>query len=153
MFDKNHTGEILLNIQILCFSLLISSQKLLSERALEWPLKMAVWWEGLIHCNFGIGSATPKKAAEQWAWIENTLAKSTATYLLVAGHFPVWSIAEHGPTDCLVEKLKPLLEDHDVTAYLSGHDHNLQVNIMQVLFKNILKTHPHTNSTPILITS
>ena len=72
------------------------------------------------------GTETPLKAAQQWSWIEETLVKSTADYLLVAGHYPVWSIAEHGPTQCLVESLKPLLEKYHVTAYLSGHDHNLQ---------------------------
>ena len=64
---------------------------------------------------------------QQWTWIEDTLRSSTAHYLLVGGHYPVWSVAEHGPTQCLVDRLKPLLEKYHVTAYISGHDHNLQV--------------------------
>ena len=45
----------------------------------------------------------------------------------MAGHHPVLSAGVHGNTQYLESKLKPLLEDNDVTAYLSGHDHNLQV--------------------------
>lgn len=36
------------------------------------------------------------------------------------------SICEHGPTTCLIEKLKPLLVYHEVAAYLNGHDHCAQ---------------------------
>ncbi|NWT13228.1 PPA5 phosphatase, partial [Vireo altiloquus] len=33
---------------------------------------------------------------------------------------------QHGPTPCLLRLLRPLLRRHRVTAYLCGHDHNLQ---------------------------
>lgn len=62
--------------------------------------------------------------------LENELREISETekvdYLIVAGHFPVWSIASHGPTKCLVDNLRPLLHKFNVSAYLSGHDHNLQ---------------------------
>ncbi|KAL3870035.1 hypothetical protein ACJMK2_042652 [Sinanodonta woodiana] len=72
------------------------------------------------------GPADNIVAEDQWNWIEKQLMNSTAEYLIVAGHFPVYSIAEHGPTQCLVDRLRPLLQKYQVTTYLSGHDHNLQ---------------------------
>lgn len=72
------------------------------------------------------GPENQKLADDQLAWIEKQLAMSNASYLLVSGHYPVYSIAEHGPTACLVDKLLPLLQKYKVTAYFCGHDHNLQ---------------------------
>jgi tartrate-resistant acid phosphatase type 5 len=73
-----------------------------------------------------IGPTDPVKAATELQWIEDTLSSSTADWILVCGHYPVWSVAEHGPTHILVQKLKPLLEQYKVAAYINGHDHNLQ---------------------------
>ena len=82
----------------------------------------------LSHNSLIPGPESIKDADAQWDWLESTLRSSTAHYLIVGGHYPVWSIAEHGPTKCLVDRLRPLWQRYHVTAYINGHDHNLQVN-------------------------
>jgi len=68
----------------------------------------------------------PRSANEQaWTWLEEQLAASKADYLLVGGHYPVYSVCEHGPTATLVTNLKPLLEQYGA-HYLSGHDHCME---------------------------
>ena len=73
--------------------------------------------------------------------IETKLKAFNATgvpYILVTGHYPVYSVAEHGSTQCLVNNLMPLLHKYKVSAYFSGHDHNLQ---------HISYTNPNYSST------
>uniref|UniRef100_A0A0B6ZGI6 Tartrate-resistant acid phosphatase type 5 n=1 Tax=Arion vulgaris TaxID=1028688 RepID=A0A0B6ZGI6_9EUPU len=68
-----------------------------------------------------------KEAAnQQWEFIENALKKSRASYLFVAGHYPIYSTATHGPTKCLVDRLQPMLDMYRANGYFAGHDHNLQ---------------------------
>ncbi|MEQ2192050.1 hypothetical protein XENOCAPTIV_006305, partial [Xenoophorus captivus] len=74
------------------------------------------------------GPLSAVNANRQLVWLQERLARSKADFLLVAGHYPVWSVSEHGPTKCLLQKVHPLLIKHNVTAYLCGHDHNLQVS-------------------------
>eukprot|EP01035_Chromulina_nebulosa_P018173 gene18173-23831_t len=67
----------------------------------------------------------PRSSTSQWTWIEAALQASTADYLLVAGHYPVYSVCEHGNTATLVTNLKPLLTTYGA-HYLSGHDHCME---------------------------
>jgi tartrate-resistant acid phosphatase type 5 len=62
----------------------------------------------------------------QMAWLESSLAASTAPWKIVVGHHPVFSGGGHGDTPFLVEHVLPLLEKHQVQAYINGHDHDLQ---------------------------
>ena len=68
----------------------------------------------------------PEQRAAQYAWINETLANSTAEWLFVIGHYPVYSSGEHGNTADLVANLLPMLKAYDVDVYLCGHDHTLQ---------------------------
>lgn len=72
------------------------------------------------------GPLLTAEANRQLVWLQDRMARSRADFLLVAGHYPVWSVSEHGPTHCLLQKLYPLLNKYKATAYLCGHDHNLQ---------------------------
>jgi len=79
--------------------------------------------------DVGRAPAGPRNASlaeEQWSWLEDQMKNSNAEYMLVAGHYPVYSIAEHGPTPILVKRLDPLLHKYQATAYLCGHEHNIQ---------------------------
>lgn len=79
-----------------------------------------------LHGNELPGAADKAKADAQLAWLESTITSSTADYLIVAGHYPIYSICEHGPTSEMIANVLPLLEKGKVTAYLAGHDHCME---------------------------
>ena len=65
--------------------------------------------------------------AAQLAWLERSLARSTAPLKIVFGHHTIYSGSPtHGDNPVLIETLKPILERGGVTAYVCGHDHDLQ---------------------------
>jgi hypothetical protein len=69
---------------------------------------------------------SPEEAERYLAEVEAMLAASTAEWLVVAGHYTVYSVADHGDTPYLVKHLAPLLRKYGVIAYFNGHDHVLQ---------------------------
>jgi len=64
-------------------------------------------------------------AQGQWHWIEQQLSESTADFLWVAGHYPIYSAGDDGTTEKLVSKLLPLLKKYGA-HYISGHDHMVE---------------------------
>lgn len=64
---------------------------------------------------------------EQVAELEVNLAKSTAAWKLVVGHHPIHSNhMKNRQFEEMVEVIEPLILKYNVSAYLCGHDHNLQ---------------------------
>lgn len=72
--------------------------------------------------------AQTAKQQEQLDCLEAYLSASTAEFLVVAGHYPMFSIGKNSPGDMttMVELLLPSFEKYQVDAYLAGHDHLLE---------------------------
>jgi len=62
----------------------------------------------------------------QLVWIEETLGASTADWLIVIGHYPVYTGGYHGSNRNLINLLKPLFIKYKVDMYIAGHCHHLE---------------------------
>lgn len=67
-------------------------------------------------------------ASVQIQWLEERLAASNATWKIVSGHHPAITGGRHDVSDAINSALPPLFEKYGVDVYLSGHDHDLQLN-------------------------
>lgn len=63
---------------------------------------------------------------KQIKWLKNTLKNSKADWLIVLGHYNLFSAGYRNINKELLIILKPLLEKYNVDLYLCGHCHNLQ---------------------------
>eukprot|EP01065_Artemidia_motanka_P029457 TRINITY_DN35567_c0_g1_i1.p1 TRINITY_DN35567_c0_g1~~TRINITY_DN35567_c0_g1_i1.p1 ORF type:complete len:349 (+),score=140.68 TRINITY_DN35567_c0_g1_i1:63-1049(+) len=61
----------------------------------------------------------------QLQWLEETLKASTADYLWVSGHYPVYSQCSHGPTSKIILTVLPLMRKYKASGFIAGHDHCL----------------------------
>ena len=61
-------------------------------------------------------------AEDQWTWLSQQLNESTADFLWVGGHYPIYSAGSDGTTALLVSRLLPMLKAVNA-HYISGHDH------------------------------
>ena len=63
----------------------------------------------------------------QLAWLDSTLASSSAEWKIVVGHHPIYvGSTSYIDNPALIESLVPIFERNAVQAYFNGHDHNLQ---------------------------
>ena len=95
-------------------------------------------------------------AETQKRWLEEELAASTADYLWVAGHYPIWSQCVHGPTDKLILEVLPLLTKYRASGYIAGHDHCLghfenkgMTFVLSGAGKECCYSPKHENSVPV----
>ncbi|XP_037491656.1 purple acid phosphatase 8 [Jatropha curcas] len=58
--------------------------------------------------------------------LDAALQISNAKWKIVVGHHAILSAGHHGLTKDLIERLVPILEEHNVDIYMNGHDHCLQ---------------------------
>lgn len=58
-------------------------------------------------------------------WLDKTLEEFVrkSQWVVVAGHYPIYSIGEHGDDTALMDDVMPILLKHQVHAYFNGHDH------------------------------
>lgn len=66
--------------------------------------------------------------ADHLKWIDDTLKEHSkfATWIIVCGHYPIYSVGVNGDNTVLLSNLLPILQYHKVHMYVAGHDHNHQ---------------------------
>ncbi|KAH9262851.1 hypothetical protein BASA82_000143 [Batrachochytrium salamandrivorans] len=103
------------------------ANELFGERQFPTP------WGGKVRCqgeNMGKYALHDEFASlreRQLKWLEDEVApKRAGDWLIVMGHFPLYSFRGNGPTSELQGLLLKWMQSRKVDAYLSGHDHALQ---------------------------
>jgi acid phosphatase len=62
----------------------------------------------------------------QRQWLDSTLAASTAQWKFIVGHHNIYSGGKRPVLEDMAEFVNPRLAAYGVTAYLSGHEHQLE---------------------------
>jgi len=66
------------------------------------------------------------KSDAQLLWLEQTLMNSKADWLIVIGHYNMYTGGWHGSNRNLINMLKPIFIKYQVDMYFAGHCHNLE---------------------------
>ncbi len=73
--------------------------------------------------------STDAENPTQLSWLENTLAASSAEWIIAAMHHPPFSAGVHGSDGDTRESFVPLFERYGVDLVLAGHDHDYQRSV------------------------
>ncbi len=85
---------------------------------------------GSLYGNELPGPKNILKFKSQLEWLEDTLSKSTAEFIIVAGHHNIYGVCTHNSNKILINTIKPLLEKYNVSMWVNGHDHcGLYINV------------------------
>ncbi len=83
--------------------------------------------EGLIRDYKKLKDASKYKSISQYVWLKEVLSETTADWVFIVGHHPVYSASSyHGDTKEMKVMINPLLDAYNVDFYLCGHDHNFE---------------------------
>ncbi|MEP7272424.1 MAG: metallophosphoesterase [Acidobacteriota bacterium] len=69
---------------------------------------------------------TNEVSEAQLIWLKDALATSNATWKVVYGHHPIYSVGAHGDNTGLIQRLLPVLKRGRADVFFAGHDHDFQ---------------------------
>lgn len=70
----------------------------------------------------------PSDTIGQTHWLDSLLVQSSANWKIVVGHHPVYTCGMRKNQRQFMARLKPLMERNEVSLYLAGHEHDLQIH-------------------------
>jgi len=83
--------------------------------------------QGLINDYHNLTDSTQSDSIPEIKWLNKVLSNSTAKWIFVTGHHPVYSASTyHGDTYEMKELIKPIFDQYSVDFYICGHDHHFE---------------------------
>jgi len=138
----------------------VNAQIEYSNKSKRWsfPNLWYTWQEGPVQFIFldteTLTGNSDVKVKSQLEWLEYTLSKSTADFIVVAGHKNIYGLCIHGSNEFLIDTIKPLLEKYNVSMWVNGHDHcALYINVGDgIQYHTVGSAHENESSTKYLKT-
>ena len=101
----------------------ITTQVLMIDTTVLWGLEEIID-DVTIKTRYTSMPGLEARAAQQLEWLAETMANSTADYLWIAGHYPIYD--PHSVDPRKRDALVPLMVKYNASGYLAGHCHTMQ---------------------------